>query len=676
MVVGEAGLGKTTLLESFFKSFKDDEAAFALFERKETATEIETRRQLAEAQVRRNAAERELQAAIEKANYTVCHAKQAEIEQLTETMAGLSDRLRELSLSDERRRNELRALREATRGLRLEMKRNADQGAFVAAAEFQLEANLLQVECDAVQSELKQVRRGLSDGKRGKDAYPISAGEMAGALSDEDDEDDEERVPGQPRGLSSATVTVKAFDPFCISVGKHELQVTLVDTPGYGESLHTEESFEVICKYVDALFEKQLRAESSWSPRDAERLRLHDPLVHCCLYFIAPHRLKHIDIAFMRALHRKVNIVPIIAKSDTMTTKEKEEFKLQVREALQHEGIDAFAFDTSVLRAMEQQDKQEYKLPWAVIGSTDAYMDAGATVYLRKYPWGDALSSEPAHSDLPALRNLLMWSGQWHDLKMATRAKYEAWRVSRPLSRRSSAAIATGCRAVAARLRKVSERGCRARRACVRSFETGCEAVGVPARYGVRAMLVLLLALGGAAAPPAFRWATGRDLSLSRQLELAKLQVDGLVLDKARLVERYERELAEVRSRLHVAQSSGELYASTERTHTAERAELKRELRQAVLRADVAEAALKQREGECTLWAPLASAGAKASAKVGGIVSGATEHVVAASRNIGKETAEGFSQLAKEAPNYLSSASRKGAEAARRLFSEQKPSVG
>ena len=35
MVVGEAGLGKTTLLESFFKSFKDDEAAFALFERKE-----------------------------------------------------------------------------------------------------------------------------------------------------------------------------------------------------------------------------------------------------------------------------------------------------------------------------------------------------------------------------------------------------------------------------------------------------------------------------------------------------------------------------------------------------------------------------------------------------------------------------------------------------------------
>lgn len=53
MVVGEAGLGKTTLLESFFQAFKDDEAAFALFERKETAREIETRRLLEEAQVRR-----------------------------------------------------------------------------------------------------------------------------------------------------------------------------------------------------------------------------------------------------------------------------------------------------------------------------------------------------------------------------------------------------------------------------------------------------------------------------------------------------------------------------------------------------------------------------------------------------------------------------------------------
>ena len=34
--------------------------------------------------------------------------------------------------------------------------------------------------------------------------------------------------------------------------------MTLVDTPGYGESLHMEESFDVICGYVNKLFERQL----------------------------------------------------------------------------------------------------------------------------------------------------------------------------------------------------------------------------------------------------------------------------------------------------------------------------------------------------------------------------------------------------------------------------------
>ena len=97
--------------------------------------------------------------------------------------------------------------------------------------------------------------------------------------------------------------------------------------------------------------------------REPDRLVYDDRMIHCCLYFIAPHRLKHIDLAFMRRLHRHVNIVPIIAKSDTMTTKEKEEFKLLVREELSAAGITLFPFDMDVVRQMEKQDKQEYKPP-------------------------------------------------------------------------------------------------------------------------------------------------------------------------------------------------------------------------------------------------------------------------------------------------------------------------
>ena len=646
MVVGEAGLGKTTLLESFFKSFKDDEAAFALFERKETATEIETRKQLSEAQASKSKAERELQAAIETAQYAAAHQKQIEIARLTRSIEQIGRTLKDLSLADERSRNELRCLREATRALRLEMKRSADSNDFVTAAEFQLEANLLQAECDSVQGELKQMRRGSDD-------------KSPQASMMEDDEDvEEDRMRAGHKALTNATVTVKAFDPFCISVGKHELQVTLVDTPGYGETLHTEESFEVICSYVDSLFERQLRAESSWSARDAERMRLQDPLVHVCLYFVAPHRLKHIDIAFMRALHKKVNIVPIIAKSDTMTTKEKDEFKMQVREALKTEGIEAYPFDVSTLRAMEQQDKIEYRMPWAVIGSTDAYLDAGATVYLRKYPWGNALSSEPAHSDLPALRNMIMWSGQWHDLKMAARAKYEAWRCERPLRKRSSAALHILGRACVNKCRKAVDAVTRGRDAVVRAGASACVAVGVPPRYGARAFLILLLGLTAYAGPPAVRWATGTDLSAPHKLALARNQVERLVLEKSKLVEKYEKDLNALRLKLDNANGFSELQVQNSRVAENERWELQKNVRAATTRAELAEAALESATSECTMWNPIMAGVRAAGSKVQGAAGGVYDGAVDSSRKVARAAGEAVVGMAKETPTILGHATR------------------
>jgi len=46
----------------------------------------------------------------------------------------------------------------------------------------------------------------------------------------------------------------------------------------------------------------------------------------CCCDF----RLKPIDIKFMRSLHHKVNIVPVIAKADTLTPVELKKQKKKV----------------------------------------------------------------------------------------------------------------------------------------------------------------------------------------------------------------------------------------------------------------------------------------------------------------------------------------------------------
>ena len=531
MVVGEAGLGKTTLLESFFKSFRDEDATSALFERKETRNVIETRRILEEATTRRDVCEREMKASSETADYTRAEARKKEISQLTKEIQVHTENLKLLCAADERRRQELQALRESARSLRMEMKRSADQSIFRLALELKVQAAVMQSEADALSLELKQMRRD----------------EFVGGARE-----DEEPIEGDHSSIRGSTVRVTPFDPFCITVGKNELQVKLVDTPGYGETLNAEESFDVITHHVEKLFCEMLAAETSSSARDPDRLLSNDPLIHCCLYFIAPHRLKNIDIAFMKRLHQWVNIVPIIAKSDTMTTKEKEEFKLQVRETLAAEGIDAYTFDPHTIRQMEAQDHEEYKMPWAVIGSTDSHLDAGVPVYLRKYPWGNALSSEPSHSDLPALRNLIMWSGQWQDLKMRSRMMYEQWRASRSLamctSHAVSAVVGTAVKSARRQYKSV-------RKATAGAFALTCDNLGLRQSIALRAISIIMLLLVPIPAA-ALAWSTMQaDLSAPRQVILMRQLVDKMAIEKGELSRKYEANLADMSQLLRETQA-------------------------------------------------------------------------------------------------------------------------
>jgi hypothetical protein len=52
--------------------------------------------------------------------------------------------------------------------------------------------------------------------------------------------------------------------------------------------------------------------------------------------------LRPIDIEFMRRLHQKVNLIPVIAKSDTMTDDEITMFKARVLADIAHHQIQIF----------------------------------------------------------------------------------------------------------------------------------------------------------------------------------------------------------------------------------------------------------------------------------------------------------------------------------------------
>ena len=105
------------------------------------------------------------------------------------------------------------------------------------------------------------------------------------------------------------------------------LRLTVVDTPGFGDFVNNDDSWRPIVENIEQRFDAYLEAENK-----VNRMNIVDNRVHACVYFIQPtgHSLKPLDIEVMRRLHTKVNLIPVIAKADTMTDEEIASFKQRV----------------------------------------------------------------------------------------------------------------------------------------------------------------------------------------------------------------------------------------------------------------------------------------------------------------------------------------------------------
>jgi len=105
------------------------------------------------------------------------------------------------------------------------------------------------------------------------------------------------------------------------------LRLTVVDTPGFGDFVNNDDSWRPIVENIEQRFDAYLEAENK-----VNRMNIVDNRVHACVYFIQPtgHSLKPLDIEVMRRLHTKVNLIPVIAKADTLTDEEVASFKQRV----------------------------------------------------------------------------------------------------------------------------------------------------------------------------------------------------------------------------------------------------------------------------------------------------------------------------------------------------------
>ncbi|XP_044142998.1 septin-5-like [Bufo gargarizans] len=208
------------------------------------------------------------------------------------------------------------------------------------------------------------------------------------------------------------------------------LRLTVVDTPGYGDAVNNEECWKPVADYIDQQFEQYFRDESGLN-----RKNLQDTRVHCCLYFLSPlgHGMRPLDIEFLRALHDRVNIVPILGKADSLTPKELIQKKQRIREELDHYGIQIYQFpdcDSDQDEEFKMQDTELKKsIPFAVIGSNTIVEVNGKRVRGRLYPWGVVEVENEHHCDFVKLRTMLIRT-HMQDLKDVTReTHYENYRA-------------------------------------------------------------------------------------------------------------------------------------------------------------------------------------------------------------------------------------------------------
>jgi septin 7 len=123
------------------------------------------------------------------------------------------------------------------------------------------------------------------------------------------------------------------------------------------------------------------------------------------------NRLKAVDIEFMRRLHTRVNLIPIIAKADTMTEEEVIAFKERILADINYHQIQIYqapVYEYDDMETMTENREIMSKIPFAVVGSDKEFEVAGRRVRGRLYPWGIIEVDNEDHCDFVKLRQMLI----------------------------------------------------------------------------------------------------------------------------------------------------------------------------------------------------------------------------------------------------------------------------
>ncbi|KAI7864338.1 Septin-domain-containing protein [Spinellus fusiger] len=217
------------------------------------------------------------------------------------------------------------------------------------------------------------------------------------------------------------------------------LRLNIVDTPGYGDQVNNENCWEPIIKYIKDQHSAYLRKELT-----AQRERyIQDSRIHCCLFFVTPsgHSLKPIDIVVLKKLSEVVNIVPVIAKSDSLTLEEREAFRQRIKAELAFHNINLYPYESHEDEEQEQALNESIRelIPFAIVGSERNVVIDGKAVRGRKTRWGVINVEDESHCEFVHLRNFLTRTHLQDLIETTAHIHYEAFRTKQLLAIKGSA---------------------------------------------------------------------------------------------------------------------------------------------------------------------------------------------------------------------------------------------
>ncbi|EPY52477.1 septin Spn1 [Schizosaccharomyces cryophilus OY26] len=209
------------------------------------------------------------------------------------------------------------------------------------------------------------------------------------------------------------------------------LEMTVIDTPGFGDFIDNTNCWEPIVNDIENRYNEYLDFEKRL-PKSA----IKDPRIHACIFFIQPtgHAMSVMELQVLLALHEKVNIIPVIAKADTLTDEEINLSKEIVLRDIQQHNIRIFVPPTYPMDDPESVAENAdimSRIPFAIIASNSFVVNSdGRRVRARKYPWGIVEIDNEEHSDFPKLREMLIRT-HLEELKDRTNDLYEDYRTER-----------------------------------------------------------------------------------------------------------------------------------------------------------------------------------------------------------------------------------------------------